>query len=118
MIDRHFDLNWVRFRDSNWDLDRVWLRLRDGNGHFYGVGVVNTDRNFHRVGSVNWDPHFNRVRFRDRDLLKHWIRSVDWHRDFDTNWVGFWDLDCLGDDLRESLSGVETAQAFAEESKA
>lgn len=118
MIDRHFDPNWVRFRDSNWDLDRVWLRLRDGNGHFYRVGVVNTDRNFHRVGSVNWDPHFNRVRFRDWDLLKHWIRSVDGHRDFYTNWVGFWDLDSLGDDLRESLSGVETSQAFAEESKA
>jgi hypothetical protein len=117
MVDRHFDLNGVRFRDSNWDFDRVWLRLRDGNRHFYGVGVVKTNRNFHRVRSVNWDSHFDRVRLRDRDLLKHGIRSVDWHRDLDTNWEGFWDFDSFGDDLRESRPGVETAQAFAKESK-
>jgi hypothetical protein len=100
MIDRDFDLDGVRLRDTNWDPDRVGLRLRDG----YRVRVINTDRYFHRVGSVNWDLDFNREGLRDRDL--------------DTNRVGFRDLDSFGDYPRGFLSGVETPEALTDEAEA
>jgi hypothetical protein len=105
MIDRDFDLNRVGVRDGNWDLNGVWLRFRNSNWDFDRVGMVNTHWDFHRDGSINWHSNFNGEGVRD------WIRYLNWYRVLDTNWVGLWNFNSFFDYLLgPEAAWVETAQ--------
>jgi hypothetical protein len=69
MIDRDLDLDRVRIRDCNWDPNGIWLRMRNSNRHFHGIGMFNAHWDFHRVRSIDWNSDFNREGFRDRDFF-------------------------------------------------